>query len=184
MSELEQRLIATGETRYNGYLKPEIPLIVKMHLLGFSCVEIARRLNETAAAWDETTPQTVRYALKVCGVEFPVRIPAPALRVSRYAAFPPEVARDQAAWERRRRVRRMRDELGMTYREIGIRFDLSGTRVQQLISGADREDRFGHRSPVERYFSGRCERLPPKTRVALSRLARGEPMPAHDWLFV
>jgi DNA-binding transcriptional regulator LsrR (DeoR family) len=66
--------------------------------------------------------------------------------------LPKHVAKYQHSWERRMRVFRAINA-GAARKEIAKAMGLSLTRVRQIISRADREVRYGYKSPVEKYLN-------------------------------
>jgi len=64
----------------------------------------------------------------------------------------PHLAVAQRRWERRHAARRMR-EAGLTFREMGIRLNLSHSRTRQLYWEAMRLHHPIYQSPVERHLA-------------------------------
>ena len=106
--------------------------------------------------------------------------------LSRWASYelPKSVLSEQAAWDRRHRVRIAYICGGVTYGNLADALGLGKERIRQLIFKAEMEARREARSPAEKYID--CIRQPkikqrkfPKVEKAISRLA--EP---RDWLEV
>ena len=66
--------------------------------------------------------------------------------------LPEKIAAKQASWERRCAMRRAR-ECGSTLKDIAAGANLSMSRVQQLVSRAQRELELGRPSPLEKFLS-------------------------------
>lgn len=106
--------------------------------------------------------------------------------LSRWAShdLPNSVLSEQAAWDRRHRVRIAYICGGVTYRALGAALGLGPERIRQLVHKADREARRGSKCPAEVFINKIRQpkmkrRSFPKTEKAISRLA--DP---RDWLEV
>jgi len=65
--------------------------------------------------------------------------------------LPPAVAGQQVAWERREAIMRLRDQHGMTYREIGKTMGCTAANVRELEMKGRR--RRGHIPPAQRFLA-------------------------------
>ena len=105
----------------------------------------------------------------------------------RYTAIVPrQVAERQIAYERRHRVRFIREQHSLTLRAVGDMIGVSPERVRQMQLKAERERRYGIAAPIARYME--LTRMMPELidgmeEAHAKRIKRGwrPPKPPAPW---
>jgi hypothetical protein len=131
---------------YNGYLKSHLPLIKELLSEGHSISSIAKQLLD--AGVKSVNGEYYRDPVSSLGGAVRFAISREGLCPPRRSAWddivPPFVASRQVAWERCATIRRAA-ECGLTLKQIGKRFNISVTKVRQILNNKKR-------SPVELYL--------------------------------